>query len=181
MTTPNPPRTAEALLRHCVPEGPRDVLHDMDRTLAISNAQTVEQLLRSVTERYRVTASVLTLFGLLALSLAALGLYGVLAYTVTQQTRDIGIRMALGARRGQLAWLVIGLGLRLSLVGAAIGGAASWWLSESVASLLFETAPKDPLTFSLIPIVLIGIAMVASYMPARRASHIDPMEALRFQ
>lgn len=104
-----------------------------------------------------------------------------LAYTVAQQTHDIGIRMALGARRGQLARSIIGLGLRLALVGVAIGGAIAWWLSESITSLLFEITPRDPLTFSLVPFVLIGVAMVASYLPARRASYIDPMEALRFQ
>jgi putative ABC transport system permease protein len=157
----------------------RAVLLEMDRTLAVSNPQTVEQLFRSVTQRYRINANALSLFGLLALGLAALGLYGVLAYTVAQQTREIGIRMALGARQAQLRRTVIGLGIRLVVIGVAIGIPMSWWLSGAVASFLFETAPRDLFTFTVVPSILIAVAAIASYLPARRASGVNPMEALR--
>jgi putative ABC transport system permease protein len=127
----------------------------------------------------RFQAGLLSLFGALALLLAACGIYGVLAYAVAQRQREIGVRMALGAQKRNVLSLVIGQGLRLALIGVALGLAAALALTRVIQSLLYDVRPTDPATFAAVSLILIAVALLACWLPARRATQIHPMEALR--
>jgi putative ABC transport system permease protein len=123
----------------------------------------------------------LGIFAGVALVLAAVGLYGVMSYTVAQRTREIGLRMALGAQRGDVLRLVVGQGLRLVLVGVVVGLVASLILTRVMTSLLYGVSATDPATLVTISLVLIAVAVFASYIPARRATRVDPLIALRYE
>ena len=123
----------------------------------------------------------LSLAGGMALLLGAIGLYGVIAYSVSQRTREIGIRMALGAQREYILRLILGQGTKLALIGVATGIAAALGLSHFLSSLLYGVKPTDPLTFLGVTIVLVIVVLLASYIPARRAMRVDPVIALRYE
>ena len=127
----------------------------------------------------RLAAGMATAFGLLALLLATTGLYSVMTYAVSQRTREIGIRMALGARGADVLRMVVWRGLRLTIVGMALGLAAAFGLTRVMKNLLFNVRPADPMTFTLIALLLVAVALIASYIPARRATKVDPLTALR--
>jgi len=159
----------------------RDVVEQMDRNIPISNVRTQEEQNSESLFQQRLFARLASLFGLLALLLVWVGLYGLVAYAVTQRTHEIGIRVALGAPRKAILKLVVGQGLKPTLIGVAIGVLGAFALTRFVSSLLYGVKPTDPLTFIAVPLILSGVALLASYFPARRATKVDPMVALRYE
>jgi putative ABC transport system permease protein len=141
----------------------------------------MEGIVADSVARQRFSMLLLGIFAGLALVLAAVGIYGVMSYSVAQRTREIGIRMALGAQRSDVMRMTIGHGLRLVLTGVAIGLAGAFVLTRVMSTLLFGVSPTDPLTFISISTVLVSVALLASYVPALRATRVDPMFALRYQ
>jgi ABC-type antimicrobial peptide transport system permease subunit len=141
----------------------------------------MEQVVSESVARQRFSMLLLGVFAGLALLLAAVGIYGVMSYGVAQRTREIGIRMALGAQRSDVLKLTVGQGLRLVSVGVLIGLAAAFVLTRVMASLLFGVSPTDSTTFITISLVLISVAALASYIPALRATKVDPIVALHYQ
>ncbi len=159
----------------------REAVRDVDPYQPLSNIRTMSEVLDRVTAQRRVGMILLTAFAALALLLAALGIYGVLSFFVVQHTREIGIRMALGAQRGNVLRLVVGQGMLLTFVGIAIGLAGAFALTRVMASLLYGVSATDPLTFVGVPMLLATVALIACYIPARRATKVDPMIALRYE
>jgi ABC-type antimicrobial peptide transport system permease subunit len=157
----------------------RAQVNSLDPAQPISNLRTVEELRSNSLAPQRVNLALLGMFGVLALTLAAIGLYGVLAYAVTQRRREIGVRMALGAQRSNVLGLVIGNGMRLVVGGMVFGMVGATFLTRVMRTLLFDVTPFDPLTLVSVPVVLSTVALLACWLPARRAAKVDPMEALR--
>src|ERR671935_1825407 len=154
-------------------------LHELDPTLAVSNVRTIESALAESLARERISALISTSFGVGGLLLAALGLYGLLAYLVAERTKDIGIRIALGARLARITGSVVAGGLALVAIGAAIGIAGSLLLLRSLGALLFGVTPYHVPTYAIVAVLLGAIAALASYLPARRAARVEPLTALR--
>jgi putative ABC transport system permease protein len=147
--------------------------------LPVSDARTMEEVVSISTSRQRFNMLLMTVFGASALLLAAIGIYGLMAYSVAQRTQEIGIRLALGAGSSGVRRMVVGQGMRLALAGVVIGLAAAFGLTRFIASFLFGVQPLDPATFTAIPLVLTAVALLAVWIPARRASRVDPVIALR--
>lgn len=151
----------------------------LDRNIPIHNVRTMEQILATVTAQPRFNMVLLGLFAAVALVLAAVGIYGVLSYLVTQRTHEIGIRMALGARQGDVRKMIVRQGMVLALTGVLIGVAASFAMTRLMSGLLFGVSATDPLTFSAIAFLLTLVALAACLIPARRATKVEPLVALR--
>ena len=162
-------------------ESMRAAVREIDPTLPLFQIQTLNTVISESVADRRLNGVLLGTFATIALGLAALGLYGVMAYSVTQRTRELGIRMALGAQRGDVSRLVIGGGMKLAAIGCGVGLVAAFALTRLLKSLLYGVAPTDPLTFGAV-VLLLGIgALLANYIPARRAVRVDPMVALRHE
>jgi putative ABC transport system permease protein len=157
----------------------RRAVASVDPLLAISGVGTMEQAVDKSLAMDRFTKWLFTLLGATGLVLAVVGVYGVIAYFVTQRTHELGVRLALGASVSGLRWLVVKQGMVLAGLGVAIGAAVSLGVSRLLSSMLFGITPRDPITFGVVSVLLAAVALGASYVPARRATRIDPLEALR--
>lgn len=155
------------------------IVRNLDPLLAISDVRTMEQVVDDSVAQRRVTMLMLAIFAGAALVLAAVGIYGVIAYSVTQRTQEIGIRMALGARHQDVLRMVVGNAMLLTGIGIAIGVAGGLLLTRLMRELLFQVRPADPMTFVSVAAVLAAVAFVASFFPGRRAASVDPLIALR--
>jgi putative ABC transport system permease protein len=156
----------------------RDQVQALDKDLPISNVHTMEELLGRSVSQPRFNLALLAVFACVAMLLAAVGIYGVMSYLVTERTHEIGIRMALGAQARDVLKLVIREGMILALAGLALGAGAALGLTRLIKNLLFGVSTTDPLTFATIVTLLAGVALLACYIPARRATMVDPMIAL---
>src|ERR1700760_2419463 len=154
-------------------------LHALDPRIPLSEAETMSEYLGDLTAVQRFTSVILSCFAGLGLMLAVMGIYGVIAYLVAQRTQEIGIRLALGAPRSAVVWLMSSQGLRMALTGVAVGLLATTLAARSLTNLLYGISALDPLTLGSASLVLIAIAFAACALPARRAARIDPMQALR--
>jgi putative ABC transport system permease protein len=159
----------------------RRELAAIDRDIPIYGLQTMDAYLAQNTEQPRLSVMLLTGFGALALLLSVVGIYGVLSYSVSQRTQEIGIRMALGATRRNVLALVVGHGMLLTVAGIAIGLAASYAVTKSMTALLFQVSPHDPSTFAAIVLLLGAVALAASLLPGLRAARVSPIQALRYE
>jgi predicted permease len=164
--------------------GIREAMHEVDSNLPLTNIRTQIEQADKTMAMERTLAKLFTLFGLIAQQLAAIGLYGVMAYTVAQRTKEIGIRMALGADRASVLRMILRQGMALTVIGVGVGLAAAYVLTkylESLTDMLFGVEARDPWTFAAIGVLLIVVALVACLIPARRATRVDPLVALRYE
>jgi putative ABC transport system permease protein len=157
----------------------REAIRRVDAQQPVTSIETLEQVRDNALAPPKLIATLLGLFALLALAITAAGIGGVLAFTVSQRTQEIGIRMALGAGRGDVLWMVLRQGLRLVVIGLVVGTIAAFFLSQLMAEILYGVPPTDPLTFVGVAVVLLGVATAACLLPARRATSINPLVALR--
>ncbi|MGZ4985794.1 MAG: FtsX-like permease family protein, partial [Chthoniobacterales bacterium] len=157
----------------------QSAIWSVDRNVALGSVRTMEDTIARTLLKRKFTMTLLTIFAGIAVALASIGLYGVMSYSVSQRTREIGIRMALGAQRADVLRLVVRQGMLLTLVGVALGLGGSLGLTRLISSLLFGVSATDIGTFGAVSTLLLLIALLACWLPARRASGVDPMVALR--
>ncbi len=156
-------------------------MRDLDPAVAVADVRTMSQLVSEATAERRFQTILLTAFGGVALVLSLVDLYALMAYSVQQRTAEIGIRMALGAQRSSVLRLVLKQGSTVALAGIALGVGGAWGLTRFMTSLLFEVKPTDAPTFLGVAILFCAVALAACYVPARRATRVDPMVALRYE
>ena len=157
----------------------RQRVHELDGELALANVRTMDQWLSNSAAQPRLNSTLLGVFATIALVIAAIGIYGVLAYSVSERTREIGLRMALGATNFGVLRLIIGEGMRVVMIGIGIGIVGALALGRTLSSLVFGVTVRDPTTFTVVAMILAGVALAACVIPARRAARVDPMVALR--
>jgi putative ABC transport system permease protein len=157
----------------------RNAVWSFDRNLPISEVRSMREVVQLANARPRFTLVLLAVFAAVALVLAAVGVYGVMSYAVSRRTHEIGVRLALGAAPALVVRMIVREGMTVALAGAAVGLAGALLLTRSMASLLYGVTAKDPLTFGVVSLALIGVALVATYLPARQAARTDPLRALR--
>jgi putative ABC transport system permease protein len=157
----------------------RDIARRIDPAVPLYDTRLVSELLSDSVGPRRFNMYLLGVFAAVALLLAAVGLFGIMAYIVSQRTREIGVRLALGAHRGDMFRLIVGRGVALAAVGAIVGVVNAFWLSRVMRSLLFSVSATDPVTFVAVPLLAIAVTLCACYVPARRAMTVDPVTALR--
>jgi putative ABC transport system permease protein len=173
-------RTTSAEPLSLVPSVKREIAA-VDPEQAVSNIRTLDEILDEEVVQRRLGATLLTVFAVLALLLASLGIHGILSYFVAQHTPEIGVRLALGASRGDILRLVLGRGMTLALVGVGLGSLGGLALTRLMSSLLFGISPTDPATFAFAALLLTALALLACYLPARRAVQVDPTIAMRYE
>jgi predicted permease len=171
-TTNDPNQTVNAVRR---------TVQTLDAAVPILASRTMDELIDNNLLQERMVATLSTFFGVLALLLASVGLYGVMAHAVTRRTREIGIRMALGAERGSVLWLILRDATAMVVVGAVVGIPIALAVTKYAATFLYGITARDPLSMALATLLLIAVAIGASYLPARRATRVDPMVALRYE
>jgi ABC-type antimicrobial peptide transport system permease subunit len=159
----------------------RDLAKRLDSNLPLFQVRTQTETIESLVTQERVIARLASFFGVLALLLACIGLYGLLSYEVARRTREIGIRLSLGAERRDVTRLVVMRGMRLTALGAAAGVVGGMVLTRVLSSLLYDVKPTDWPTYLCVALLLAGVALLASYIPAWRAARVDPMVALRYE
>jgi len=159
----------------------RSEIRAVDPTLPVSNIQTFDEVLSSSVAQPRFAMMLLSAFGSLAIILAIVGIYGVLAYSVNQRTREIGVRMALGAESGQVVALVVRQGMIMALAGVAIGTGIAWFVSDLMSGMLYGVEAQDLATFISVPALFAAVALLACWIPAGRAARITPSNALRYE
>jgi predicted permease len=159
----------------------RGALREVDPEIPVYQARTLPEIVSDNNAPRRLAATLIAVFAALALVLAAVGIYGVMSYAVSQRTQEIGLRMALGARREDILGMVLRSGTIMAVTGVAIGFVGALALARLITSLLFQTSATDPPTFSIVPLVLVAVALFACYLPARRATRVDPLVALRYE
>lgn len=159
----------------------RGVIRGLDKDLPLFRVTVMAQLVADSMAQRRFAMTLLVIFAGVALALAAVGLYGVMSYTVTQRSHEIGIRMALGAQRGAVVKMIVRRGIGLAVIGVALGLGGAFALTRLMANLLFGVKASDPLTFTAIGALLTLIALLACFIPARRATKADPLVALRYE
>jgi putative ABC transport system permease protein len=159
----------------------REAIKKMDKDQYVAAIQPMTQLVADSVARRRFNTLLTGLFAMVALILAAVGIFGVMNYTVAQRTQEIGLRVALGAETRDVLRLVLGQGMQLIMFGLAVGLAASLALTRVLAGVLYGVTPTDPLTFATVSLLLAGVALLACYIPARRATKVDPLVALRYE
>ena len=157
----------------------REQVQSLDPTLPLFDVKTLTEHMKFALFPAKVAATVLGVFGLVALMLAAIGVYGITSYAVAQRTHEIGVRLALGAQLSDVLRLVLGHGLKLTIIGAAIGLIGAFLVTRAITSVLYGVSATDPVTFGLVSVVLVGVALLACYVPARRATKVEPLIALR--
>jgi putative ABC transport system permease protein len=153
----------------------------LDKLIPVTKVESMNEVMAISMAGQRFNLILMSVFGLTALLLAGIGIYGVISFSVTQRTHELGVRMALGAQTADVLRLVVGQGLKLTIIGIAIGLAGAFVVTRLMESLLFGVSPTDPTTFVTVAIVLAGVALLASFIPAHRASKVDPMVALRYE
>lgn len=159
----------------------RNAVQEVDKSQPVFAVETMDQIIASLLAPRRFRMLLLGLFAMLALVLAAVGIFGVISYSAAQRAREIGVRMALGAQRSDVFRMIVGQGLKLAIVGVVIGIGGALALTRFLSSLLYGVKPTDPLTFIAVSLVLTAVALLACYIPARRAAKVDPMVALRHE
>jgi len=159
----------------------RGQIHDLDATMAVYNTETMQQHLRQALFLPRLAGTLFGIFGFVGLALAAIGLYGVISYSVSRRTREIGIRIALGAQLSAVRQLILRQGMTLTLIALAIGLPAAFVLAGVLGSFLYGIRPHDTITFTIVPIFLAVVAFVACWVPALRATRVNPQSALRYE
>jgi putative ABC transport system permease protein len=159
----------------------REKVRELDPTVPLANIRTMEDWVSASAAQPRLNARLLSLFAALALVIAAVGIYAVFAYSVTQRTREIGLRMAMGAQPGNVLWLVVSEGMKVGLVGIAIGLLGALLASRALSTIVYGVPTRDPETFAAVAIALVAVALAACFFPARRAAKVDPMVALRYE
>jgi putative ABC transport system permease protein len=159
----------------------RDAVRNLNAENVVYDAKPMEEIVGESLAGQRFSMILLSVFAVIALLLSSIGIYGVLSYVVAQRTREIGIRIALGAQRSTVLRLMLGEGMRMAVVGVTIGVALALALTRLMASQLYAISATDPITFTGVAIILGGVALFACYIPARRAMRVDPMVALRYE
>ena len=159
----------------------REAVHSIDKNLPVTDVESFPDALGQSISRERFRTFLLSSFSAIALLLAAVGIFGIISYSASQRRQEIGIRMAVGAQRRDILRLILGQGAKLALLGLGIGVVFALLLTQLMASLLYDVSATDPLTFGGVAVILLGVAVTACNIPARRAMRVDPIVALRYQ